>query len=195
VDEKEVVIGQGLEVPISDGLEVVPPPPPTPLSGDAGKRRKRAILICSIVIAILLVIGVAVGAVLGTRHRRDEDKGLALPQPTLGEPSPALKSRDISTVKWSDGNGTDHIRLYYLADSGEVWEGVRVTDSEWEYKGLGFIAKGGSSIAAAVSQANYAPNLSGFPMTGRLSPAPDPPPTSLVSACFKGSRKRRVRVN
>lgn len=180
-DEKEVVPGEGPEAVPGEGLEVVQHQ--TPTAGQTFTKRKTALAIA--VIGILVLVGIIVGSVVGTRHREGAPPSTE-PVPTVTAasttatppvPSPSIHSRAISTVKWSDGKGLHNIRLYYIANSGEVTEAINRTDGGWDHQGLGFRARDSSSVAAAVTQPNYPLNLSPL-----VYPTPDLPPAyPLVS--------------
>ena len=154
-DEKEVVPGQEPEVVPGDGLEAVHP---TALSRSWTVTRRQKI-IAAIALGILAAIGLIIGSVVGTQSASHSTHGSLEPAATTSTPSPVptpgIPSRAIASVKWSDDQSLNKIRLYYLASSGEIVEVSNRTDGGWDHKGLGFIAKANSSLAAAVSQPNY----------------------------------------
>ncbi len=114
------------------------------------RRFQRKWVIIGGTITVLAILAAVVGGVLGSQLK-SKSVGLssALPSNTTGH--------NIAAVSFAV-NGFNNTRVYYQNQAGQILEAASsVFNGTWTNRNLGFVAKNGSAIAAAVSRPGFPP--------------------------------------
>lgn len=165
---KEVVLDHGKQVNTENtGLEAAAidlyPDKHPSNSGDQYHRprrpRRKWLMFGGGIAALLIVFAAVLGGVLGSRANKK-------PPPTSSSTtSPSSPSDASTTVQRQHNlaalsfavNSVNNTRVYYQDNAGEIVEAANSAEnSTWINTKLGFFAKNGSAIAAAVSRPGYA---------------------------------------
>ncbi|KAI9808471.1 MAG: hypothetical protein M1827_007224 [Pycnora praestabilis] len=151
------------QVAYSDGMEAVPKheffAPETVGHHEQVPRSARTKWVIGGVVGLVVIIAVVLGGVLGSRRHDSTAPGSSSTSSTTNShPSstPYAYQRNIAAVS-TTLNSQNTTRVYYQDDTGQLFEAVE-DGSTWQNNALGFSAKNGSPIAAAISRP-------GFPLT------------------------------
>lgn len=141
-------------------------------------QRRRKWLLCGGIAVILIVIAAALGVLFGSRaHRKSSSNSLSsFSLPTSSNASSSLPScnpittvhnqRKLAAVSFTV-NSVDNTRIYYQDNAGEIVEAANsAKDNTWINNKLGFFAKNGSAIGAAVSRPGFTHVSLDFEFTG-----------------------------
>lgn len=167
VDGKQVTFQKtGLEVDFQDQ-----DPPQYPANSDAQQnlppQPRRKWLLYGGIAAILIVVAAVLGGVLGSRANKkspSESSSTLLPSTSSNAPSPFPSSNAINTIQTQRKlaavsyavDSVDNTRIYYQDNAGEIVEAANSAKTNtWTQTKLGFFAKNGSTIGAAVSRPGF----------------------------------------
>lgn len=122
--------------------------------------------LCSGGFAIFLIVAAAVlGGVLGTRANSKLPSASSSTTPssssdhstTVNADNPVQSRHNLAALSFAL-DSVDTTRVYYQDNAGEIVEAATSTEhSEWIHNNLGFFAKNGSAIGAAVSRPGFIP--------------------------------------
>lgn len=166
----QVVFDDGIQVNFQKtGLEVVVQDQDSsqyPPNSDTQPRRKWLLL--GGIAAILIVVAAVLGGVFGSRANQKsppEKFSTLSPSPSLNASSPFPSFDAITTVQSQRKlaavsyavKSVDNTRIYYQDNAGEIVETANSAkdSSTWNNTKIGFFAKNGSAIGAAVSRPGF----------------------------------------
>ena len=119
--------------------------------------RRKIIIICISAVLILILVGI-LGGVLGSRSRHSRSATtLSTPRSnsTPSAPPPISPQRNIAALSFAS-ESVNKTRVYFQDDVGQIMEAANFeNNTSWSTRGIGFIAKNGSAIAAAVSRKGF----------------------------------------
>lgn len=162
----------GLEVVANDQYsELCPDSDPVNLNGQhlqspRSRRLSRKWLFFGGVAILLIVVAAVLGGVLGTRANSKSPSASSSTTPsssslssnissTMNADSPVQSRHNLAALSFAL-DSVDTTRVYYQDNAGEIVEAASSTKhSEWIHKNLGFFAKNGSAIGAAVSRPGF----------------------------------------
>lgn len=166
-DEKQVNFQKtGLEVVVQD-QDSFKYPVNSDVQYDLPPQPRRKWLLYGGFAAMLIVIAAVLGGVFGSRANKEstsESFSVISQSAPLNAPSPFPSSNAITIVQSQRKlaavsyavNSVDNTRIYYQDNAGEIVEAASsAKDSTWITTKLGFFAKNGSAIGAAVSRPGF----------------------------------------
>lgn len=108
--------------------------------------RRKWIIIGGIA-ALIIILATVLAGVLGSRSRRDSR---VLPSTPNSGPASEHQQSNIAAVSFTSNNG-NRTTVYYQDGAGQIMEAADSANGTWTNTQLGYAAKNGSSLAAAVS--------------------------------------------
>ena len=140
------------------------------LQSPRSRRPPRKWLFFGGVAIFLIVVAAVLGSVLGTRANSKLPSASSSTAPssssdhssTVNADKPVQPRHNLAALSFAL-DSVDTTRVYYQDNAGEIVEAASSTEhSEWIHNHLGFFAKNGSAIGAAVSRPGFIPVIFGF---------------------------------
>jgi hypothetical protein len=130
------------------------------------RRSRRKWRIIGGVAALIIVVAAVLGGVLGSMKKKRSPPRTSSTSSSSNASTTVRRQHNLAALSFPV-NSVDNTRVYYQDNAGEIVEAASSAENRtWINTNLGFFAKNGSAIAAAVSRPGFA-RVSFGSLTGR----------------------------